>query len=154
MAKKVDIDLVKAVLQRNDMDVRLVSQILEEIQIEMNAMLEEGEKVPPVKKQYVMVVSDPKGELEGKEFTGWVVQIPEEDSPFVAEERLFRSAYEYNVTPKGRRMPVKTVSEVCEFVSPRVTKEQNLWIRTKEPVYVLRTSGKIPTVDLKTRNEA
>lgn len=153
MAKKVDIDLVKAVLQRNDMDVRLVSQILEEIQVEMNAMLEEQEKVPPVKKQYVMVVSDPKGELEGKDFTGWVVQIPEEDSPFVAEERLFRSAYEYNVTPKGRRMPVKTVSEVCEFVPPRVTKEQNVWIRTKEPVYVLRTSGKVPTVDLKTRNE-
>ncbi len=153
MAKKVDLDLVKAILQRNDMDVRLVSQILEEINVELAAMEEEKEKVPAVKKQYVFVLSDPKGELEGKDFTGWVAQIPEEDSPFVAEERLFRSAYEYNVTPKGRRMPVKTVAEVCEFVSPRVMKEQNLWVRTREPVYVLRTSGKIPTVDMKVRNE-
>lgn len=154
MAKKVDLDLVKAVLQRNDIDVRLAAQIMEDIQIELNAALEEGEKPPAVKKQYVMVVSDPKGELEGKEFTGWIVQIPEEDSPFVAEERLFRSGYEYNVTPKGRRLPVKTVAEVCEFVPSRIAKEQNLWVRTKEPVYVLRTSGKIPSVDLKTRNEA
>ena len=153
MAKKVDLDLVKAVLQRNDMDVRLVSQILEEIQVELAALEQETEKVPPVKKQYVFVLSDPKGELEGKDFTGWVVQIPEEDSPFVAEERLFRSGYEYNVTPKGRRLPVKTVSEVCEFVPARIMKEQKLWVRTKEPVYVLRTSGKIPTVDMKIRNE-
>ena len=153
MAKKVDLDLVKAVLQRNDMDVRLVSQILEEIQVELAALEQETEKVPPVKKQYVFVLSDPKGELEGKDFTGWVVQIPEEDSPFVAEERLFRSGYEYNVTPKGRRLPVKTVSEVCEFVPARIMKEQKLWVRTKEPVYVLRTSGKIPTVDIKIRNE-
>ena len=153
MAKKVDLDLVKAVLQRNDMDVRLVSQILEEIQVELAALEQETEKVPPVKKQYVFVLSDPKGELEGKDFTGWVVQIPEEDSPFLAEERLFRSGYEYNVTPKGRRLPVKTVSEVCEFVPARIMKEQKLWVRTKEPVYVLRTSGKIPTVDMKIRNE-
>ena len=153
MAKKVDLDLVKAVLQRNDLDVRLVAQILEDIQIEVNAAVEEEEKKPPVKKQYVMVVNDPKGVLEGKELTGWVVQIPEEDSPFVAEERLFRSAYEYNTTPKGRRLPVKTIAEVCEFVPNRVMKEQSVWVRNKEPVYVLRTSGKIPTVDLKTRNE-
>ena len=151
--KKVDLDLVKAVLQRNDMDMRLVSQILEEIQVELAALEQETEKVPPVKKQYVFVLSDPKGELEGKDFTGWVVQIPEEDSPFLAEERLFRSGYEYNVTPKGRRLPVKTVSEVCEFVPARIMKEQKLWVRTKEPVYVLRTSGKIPTVDMKIRNE-
>ena len=141
--KKVDLDLVKAVLQRNDMDMRLVSQILEEIQVELAALEQETEKVPPVKKQYVFVLSDPKGELEGKDFTGWVVQIPEEDSPFLAEERLFRSGYEYNVTPKGRRLPVKTVSEVCEFVPARITEQQRLWIRTREPVYVLRTSGQI-----------
>ncbi len=149
MAKKVDIDLVKAVLQRNDMDVRLVSQILEEIQVEMNAMAEDEEKPPPVKKQHVFMLSDPKGVLEGRDFTGWIVQVPEEDSPFVAEERLFRAAYEYNTTPKGRRLSVKTIAEVCESVPLRVLKEQNVWVRTKEPIYVLRTAGKIPTVDIK-----
>lgn len=146
---KVDLELVKMILQRNDLDVRLVSQILEDITTEVNSASEDEEKPPPVKKQYAILVSDPKGELEGKDFVGWVLQVPEDDSPFAAEERVIRSAYEFNITPKGRRMPVKTVAEVCEHVTARITKEQQLWIKTKEPVYVLRTSGKIPMDEIK-----
>lgn len=140
---KVDLELVKMVLQRNEIDIRLVSQIIEDINTEVAAEVEE-EKPPPVKKQFVIMVSDPKNELEGKEFVGWVLQIPEDDSPFVTEERLIRSAYEFNLTPKGRRIPLKTISEVCEHVSGRISKEQKVWIKTKEPVYVLRTSNKVP----------
>ena len=66
-----------------------------------------------------------------------------------AEERIVKSAYEFNITPKGRRMPVKTIAEVCEHVSGRITKEQGLWIKTKEPVYVLRTGGKVPLDEIK-----
>jgi hypothetical protein len=61
-----------------------------------------------------------------------------------AEEKIVKSAYEFNITPKGRRMPLKTIAEVCEHVSGRITKEQGLWIKTKEPVYVIITNGKIP----------
>jgi len=140
---KVDLELVKLVLQRNEIDVRKVAQVIEDIQVEMNAEVEE--KPPPVKKQFVMLVSDPEGKLEGQDFVGWVLQVPEDDAPMVAEERVFRSAYEFNMTPKGRRMPVKTVGEACEIVPARICKEQNVWIKTKEPVLVLRTSNKIPT---------
>ena len=146
---KVDLELVKMILQRNELDVRLVSQIIEDINTETKAAGDDEEKVPPVKKQFVIMVSDPKGELEGKDFVGWVLQIPEEDSPFETEGRLVRSAYEFNITPKGRRMPVKTIAEVCEHVSGRITKEQALWIKTKEPVYVLHTTGKVPLDEIK-----
>jgi hypothetical protein len=61
-----------------------------------------------------------------------------------AEEKIVKSAYEFNITPKGRRMPLKTIAEVCEHVQGRITKEQGLWIKTKEPVYVIITNGKIP----------
>jgi hypothetical protein len=139
----VDIELVKMVMQRNELDLRLISQILEDLKDEMNAATGEDGKAAPVKKQFVFMLSDPKGELEGKDFVGWVLQIPEEDSPFVAEERLTRAAYEYNITPKGRRLPVKTIAEVCEHVPTRITKEQSVWIKTKEPVLVMRTSGRV-----------
>ncbi len=145
---KVELELVKMILQRNELDLRLVSQIIEDISTESKTADEE-EKPPPVKKQFVIMVSDPKGELEGKDFVGWVMQIPEDDSPFATEERVIRSAYEFNITPKGRRLPVKTVAEVCEHVPARVAKEQGLWIKTKEPVYVLRTSGKVPLDEIK-----
>jgi hypothetical protein len=146
---KVDLELVKMILQRNELDIRLVSQILEDINSEVAAIDDEEEKAPPVKKQFVVMVSDPKGELEGKDFVGWVLQLPEEDSPLSAEERLIRSAYEFNMSKKGHRMPVKTIAEVCEHVGGKYTKEQAVWVKTKEPVYILRTGGKVPLDEIK-----
>ncbi|GHB94763.1 hypothetical protein [Cerasicoccus arenae] len=142
---KVDIDLVKMVMTRTGMDVRTVAQVIEEINQELKAQVDEEDKPPPIKKQFVMMVSDPDGKLEGLDLVGWVLQIPEEDSPYVSEERLFRCAYEYNMTKKGRRMPVKTIGEACEFTPARIAKEQKVWIKNKEPVLLVRTGGKVPT---------
>lgn len=141
---KADLELVKLCMQRNELDVRTVAQVLEDINAELSSQVDE-DKPPTVKKQFVMLVSDPEGKLMGCDFTGWVLQIPEEDSPYTAEERLFRAAYEYNATKKGERLPVKTVGEACEFISAKHFKEQNVWVKTKEPVLIVRTSNKIPT---------
>lgn len=45
--------------------------------------------------------------------------------------------------PKGRRMPLKEVAEFFEFGSPKINKESKLWVKTKEPVLVCLTNGKI-----------
>ncbi len=142
---KVDIELVKMVLQRNDVDVRKIAEILEDINQEQKAAAEDDEKEPVQKKQFVTVLSDPEGDLEGKEFTGWIVQIPEDESPYSATEKLIRAGYEFNTTKKGRRMPVKQIAEICEHVSGKILKEQKIWVKTKEPIYILRTDGEIPT---------
>ncbi len=146
---KVDIDLVKMILQRREFDTRQVASIINELEEEVRIQKETEEKPPPVKKQFVVLVSDPAGELEGKDFTGWVLQIPEEDSPYVTEERLTRSAYDFNVTPKGRRYPVKTIAESCEVVSAKFHKEHKVWVKTKEPVLICRTGNDIPWDDMK-----
>ena len=85
-----------------------------------------------------------EGVLEDKDLTGWVVQIPEDDSVTVAPERIIRAAYEYNTTPKGRRMPIETIGEACEAVTAKFFKEQNIWVKTKVPVLAVATSNKIP----------
>lgn len=141
---KVDLELVKMVLTRNEVETRLVADIIKEIQQESAAETDE-EKEPVVKKQYVVVVYDPEGELEGMELTGSIVQIPEDESVYTAVERLHRAGYEFNTTKKGRRMPVKTVGEVCEHVPARIAKEQKIWIKHKEPCFLLRTDGVLPT---------
>lgn len=141
---KVDLELVKMILQRNDLELRLVSQIIEDLNLEMKNQVDEDEKLPVVKKQFVILVSDPNNELKDKNFTGWVLQIPEEDSPYVTQERLIRAAYEFNSTPKGRRMPVKSIGEVCEVVPARILKEQKVYVKTKEPVLILSTDNSVP----------
>lgn len=142
---KIDVDTLKQILQRNNVEIRKVSEILEDINTELEIQAaEKEERPPPVKKQFVMVVSDPEGDLEKKDFTGWVLQIPEEDSPYTAPERLIRSAYEFNTTPKGQRLPVSTIGETCEVVPAKVLKEAQVWVKTKEPILLIRTDNVVP----------
>ncbi|PWM28992.1 MAG: hypothetical protein DBX55_07920 [Verrucomicrobia bacterium] len=141
---KVDIELVKMILQKSDLDARKVAQIMEDINFEVKSKNAETNKEPPVKKQYVFIVSDPYGKFKDADYTGWVVQIPEDDNPADALERVHRGVYDFNASPKGRRMPIETVSDACEFGSAKMYKEHKIWIKTKEPVLVVRTNNKVP----------
>lgn len=145
---KVDIDLVKLVLQRNGLNARQTAQILEDINLEVQSSNDE-EKVPPIKKQFVILVSDPNGALDAKDLTGWVLQIPEDDPLFTATERIFKAAYDYNASPKGKRIPVKSIGETLEVVPSKFFKEHQAWVKTKEPVLLIATNNEIPTDEIK-----
>ena len=143
---KIDIETLKFILQRNESDVRKVAEIMNEVELELKA--EEEEKAlrpPPVKKQFVMLVSDPEGVLDQKDMVGWVAQIPEDDSIATTAGRIHSAAYEYNATPKGARMPVETIGEACEVVPAKLFKEQNVWIKSKTPLLIVPVNNKIPT---------
>lgn len=140
---KVDIELVKRVLSRNLDDIRKTSEIIEDLSMEAATVGDEP-KPPQVKKQFVILVANPAGYIStAMDCVGWVLQIPEDDSPATACERLIRAAHEYNITPKGRRLPVRTIGEICEAVPARVLKDQNVWVKTKEPVQVCLTDNKL-----------
>ena len=142
---KVDIETLKFVLQRNEPDVRKVAAIMKELEEELRAEEEEKALKPPaVKKQNVMLVSDPNGELVGKDLVGWIVQIPEDDDILTAVPRIHKAAYEFNTTPKGIRMPVETVGEACEVIQAKFFKEQNVWVKSKTPLLILPTENAIP----------
>lgn len=143
-SRKVEIELVKRVLQRNELDIRQVSQILEDIQVELERE-EDEPKPPPVKKQFCLLVSDPQEKLKGVDLVGWALQIAEEDSPHTATEKIIQAAYDFNATPKGSRMPIQSIAEACEHVPARIFKDHQVWVKNKEPVLLLRTDNKIPT---------
>ena len=142
---KVDIEIVDAVLQRADLDARKISQIMEDIKFESKQKDADAEKEPAIKKQFVIVVNDPYGKISstGMDFSGWVVQIPEDDAPQTAIAKINQASSDFNLTPKGRRMPLETVAEFFEFGSQKINKESKLWVKTKEPVLVCLTNGKI-----------
>lgn len=143
---KIDVETLKFILQRNEPDIRKVNEIMNEVEMELKAEEEEkANRPPPIKKQFSIILSDPEGELSEKDLTGWVVQLPEDDSVTAAPERIIKAAYEFNSTPKGRRMPVQTIGEACEVVTAKLFKEQNVWIKTKIPVLAVTCANKIPT---------
>ena len=136
------------VLRRARLTAVQQEQILEDIWFESKQVVGD-DREPPEKKQFVVILNDPYGKLEetGFEFSGWVVQIPEDDDPHSALEKLHCAAHDFNQTPKGRRMPIKTITEACEFGSAKLFKERKIWVRTKEPVLVLPTNGRIADVE-------
>lgn len=141
---KIDINKVAEILQKNKIEPALLRRIIEQIQQVAQPDPGEENKPPPLKKQWVILVSDPEHRLPKDDFVGWVLQIPEDESPATTQNRIFRSAYDFNATKRGRLLPVKTVGEALENVPAKQFKEAELWTKTKTPVLVLRTDNGIP----------
>lgn len=141
---KIDVSKAAEILKKNQVEPALLRRLIEEMNLATEPEGDGSEKLPAVKKQFVIVVSDPEARLPKNDFVGWVVQIPESESPATTLDRIFRSAYDYNTTKKGRLLPVKTVGEAIEAVPPKFFKEADIWMKHKTPVLVIRTDNEIP----------
>jgi hypothetical protein len=145
---KIDINKVAEILKKNQVAPALLRQIVEEMNLA--AQPETGEEAPPaVKKEFVLLVSDPEGRLPKDDFVGWALQIPENESPATALERIHRAAYEFNTTKKGRLLPVKTIGEAIENVPAKHFKEADVWVKNKTPVLIMKTNNQLPTDEAK-----
>lgn len=138
---KVSIEDVNKSLNSHEIDAVTRNKILSDLEQAINAAREE--KTPKQKNQFVMIVSDPEGEIK-KDYVGWVVQMPEEDSPALAVERIIKGAYEYNQSKRGQKKPVKSIGEAIEAVTRKYFKEENVSIKTKEPILLIKTNNILP----------
>ena len=141
---KIDVSKVAEILKKNHIDPALLRKVVEEMNLAVQPDPGDDEKPPVVKKQFVIVVSDPSGKMPKTDLVGWVLQIPENESPATTPDRVFRSAYDFNTTKKGQLLPVKTVGEAIENVPAKFFKEADVWVKTKTPVLVLKTDNEIP----------
>ncbi len=140
---KIDVSKVAEICKKNQVDPALLRKIVEEMNLAVQPDGDE-DKAPALKKQFVIIVSDPDGKMPKTDLVGWVLQIPESESPATTQDRIFRSAYDFNTTKKSQLLPVKTVGEAIENVPAKFFKEADLWVKTKTPVLVLRTDNEIP----------
>ena len=141
---KIDVNKVAEILKKNQIDPAVLRRGVEEMNLAVQPDPGEEDPTPPVKKQFVILVSDPNGKLPKVDFTGWVLQLPEDESPASVQERLLKATYDFNASRKGRLYPAKTVGDALEAVPSKFFKEVELWVKTKEPVIVLRTDNEIP----------
>ena len=141
---KIDVNKVAEILKKNQIDPAVLRRVVEEMNLAVQPDPGEEDPAPPVKKQFVILVSDPNGKMPKVDFTGWVLQLPEDESPASVQERLLKATYDFNASRKGRLYPAKTVGDALEAVPAKFFKEVELWVKTKEPVIVLRTDNEIP----------
>lgn len=143
---KVDVDVVATILNDSTIDPEVVDQIMRKIQKELKIQeeLAEATREPRVKNQYVVLLSDPLDQVKVEDLVGWVLQIPEMESPATITERITRAAHEFNTSRKGRKFPAKSIGEACEVVGPKFLKPERLSIKTKLPVTVIKTDNRMP----------
>ena len=142
---KVEVNQVAEVAKRIQLEPQKLRELVEELNILTQAEADE-ERPPAIKKQFVILISDPDDQLPSADFAGWVLQIPEDESPATTQERIIQAAYNYNTTKKGRLYPAKTLGEALENIAGKFFKEHELWVKTKIPVLMLRTNNEIPDI--------
>jgi hypothetical protein len=141
---KIDVNKVAEILKKNQLEPTLLRRVIEEMNMAAQPEGGDEEKPPALKKQFVILLSDPDGRMPKHDFVGWVLQIPENESVATVQDRVFRGSYDFNASKKGRLMPVKTVGEAIENVPAKFFKEAEVWVKTKTPVLVLKTDNEIP----------
>ena len=141
---KIDVNKVAEILKKNHIDPAVLRRVVEEMNLAAQPDPGDGDAKPPVKKQFIILVSDPNEKMPKSDFTGWVLQIPEDESPASVQERLLKGAYDYNASKKGRLYPARTVGDAVENVPAKFFRDAELWVKTKTPVIVLRTDNEIP----------
>ena len=147
---KIEVSQVADILKKHKIDPALLREIVEEMNFATQPGADDDIKPPPMKKQFVMLLSDPEGKLPKHDLVGWVVQIPEDASPHSTAERIFKGAYDYNASKRGRLLPVKSLGEALESVSTKCFKDADLFVKTKTPVSVLFTDNLLPKDEFKT----
>jgi len=147
---KIDVNKVAEILKKNELEPALLRRLLDELRLAVQPDPGEEDKPPPIKKQFVILVSDPEGKLPKDDFVGWVLQIPEEDNVGTTPDRICRAAYDFNDTKKGSLLPVSTIGETLENVPAKHFKEYNTWVKTKEPVLIVRTDNQVPKETVET----
>lgn len=143
---KIALDKVAEAIKAEQVEPDKLRRIIERLNLEAQPEPGSAEDAPPAcKKQFAVLVSDPENRLSGvPDLVAWVLRIPENESVATVQDRIFRAAYDFNASKKGRLLPVKTVGEALENVATKYFKEADVWVNTKTPVLMLRTNNEIP----------
>lgn len=151
---KIEIATVADIIKQHpEVPPATLREIIEAMNEATAPAADEDIKPPAPKKQFVFLLSDATGKIKERidagNLVGWVVQIAEDASPHSTTDRIFKGAYDYNASKKGRLLPVKSVGEALESVSAKFFKESELWVKTRMPVGVIVTDNILPRDEFK-----
>ena len=51
--------------------------------------------------------------------------------------KIAEIAATFNGSPKGKRVPVTSFGDACQSLPPKLLKERDVWVKTREPVRVI-----------------
>ncbi len=137
------IEQVEATLLEHKIEIAKVHEIIKDL-----AQAAEEEKAdrkaeggPKQKWEHVIVLNDPDGKMTKDEFVGWVVQQENGQDAGLILSKLVDAAKVSNDAAKRKKNVIKNFMDLFGALKPKFTKEQNIKIKTKEPVRILVVNG-------------
>lgn len=156
----IEVNDVKDVLEKHNIDESLQQIILADLSLtaekysdnlkdnmkpdssDKNEEEKEKNGEPKVKKDYILLLSDPSEKLTD-EYLGWAFQIDEDQNPGELVDKIKMTAGDFNRSKKGQKVPVNTIGETIQNVPSKFFKEYKIYPKHKEPVYICLTNNKL-----------
>lgn len=133
----IDLGTVQEILREQKVDSTVISVVVKELQkVAAEEAADKGPSGPKQKYQYSIIVNSPTNDLNNLQ--GWVVKMPEDQKP---SELLVKiqtaAAKQNNGSRRGKKSPIKSISEAFRFLKRKFTREENFHCLTKDSVSVL-----------------
>lgn len=140
---KISIEEVEEALFKQNIDSAIVTKVIKELGEIAEEKKAERPALPKQKNEFLIVLSDPENALAGKDFAGWVVQIPVGDDPGLVLGKIRDAAKETDAAKKRKKSVISTMGEAFLGIKRKFIKSKNVHIKTKIPVRVLVTDNKL-----------
>ena len=148
---KIALEEVQSVLEQHKVkDAAVIMKDLEQILAELQAE-KEAEKEEKPAYETVVVLHDPSGKLindKADEFvSAFVVQQEEGQDAGTILSRIADAAKLQNESAKRKNARLQNMREIFDGLKSKYLKEKKVKIKTKEPVRVLLTTGKLGNLE-------
>ena len=112
---------------------------LQEVIKELEAEKEQQNPTPKVKNEFGVIILDEHGEIK-VDTAALIYQIAAGEDHNTVFDRLKAAVKEFNLTKKGLKHPVTSITEAFQALAPKMFKSQGLIRKTKEITRVLKTN--------------
>lgn len=152
-ASKLSAEALRQAMTAAKLDPALAESIIHNAAVlDQSKTATKKEPTKRTRKQFVVIINDPKGKVPDN-LSCWVIQKTEyfdqEKKAVTAygdldvEERLvaLKKAMDGNSKLIAKLGGLKSIADVFEFSTAKLSKEQGIIVKTKEPVSLIRVNG-------------
>ena len=126
----------------SDKEAGITLDYLKQVAQEEAAQKEENQ-LPKQKNEWGIIIFDADNQLQGKEFTGAVYQIPQNDDHSLVLSKISQAARDQVASAKRKKYPIHTMGEAIQNVKRNFIKDKNVNLKTKNPVRILISNNNL-----------
>lgn len=137
----IDLGTVQEILREQKVDAAVIQTVVQELQkVAAEEKADKEPSGPKQKYQYSIIVNSPTNDLNNLQ--GWVVKMPEDQKPSELLAKIqTAAAKQNNGSRKGRKNPIRSLSEAFLNLKRKFTKTENFQHLTRESVQVIVSDG-------------